>query len=258
MSIDRQILYDKVVATLNKYADRKNSEGVRYSKALDYDLLMFLAREIIFHDPVGNCFVRGDMSEWEGLPPDKSLFTTPEGCGLPIGNLTSQLFSNVYLNDFDQYVKRELKVKHYGRYVDDFFLIHESKEHLVYLIDKIRLYLQDTLHIKLHPKKIYLQHIRHGVPFLGVVVKPHRIYVSRRTIANFKQAMFRGDQYYKEHLEELRSVMNSYLGLTRHYRTFRLRKGIIDRCRWIFNYGWLDVRYRKFRLETLESDRGSR
>jgi retron-type reverse transcriptase len=247
MSIDRQILYDKVYALLNKYAGRRNSQGVLFSEALDYDLLMYLTREIIFHDPLENCLIRGDMSEWEGLPPEKSLFGMPEGCGLPIGNLTSQLFSNVYLNDFDHYVKRELKFVHYGRYVDDFYLIHTSKPELVQAIGKIRNYLRDTLGIKLHPHKIYLQHIRHGVPFLGVVVKPHRTYIAHRTAGNFKRTMS---------MEETRTdpgrmveVLNSYLGLMSHHKTFRLRHSVVRRNPWVFEHGWVDVNYRKFRYE---------
>ncbi len=249
MNIDRRILHEKVVDTLNRYATRKNSRGVRFCDALDYDLLRFLTKEIVFHDPLDDCFIRGDMSEWNGLPPDKSLFTSPRDCGLPIGNLTSQLFSNVYLNDFDHWVKRELKVQHYGRYVDDFFLIHPSKEFLVDAIDRIRDYLWDDLGIRLHPRKIYLQHIRRGVPFLGVIVKPHRIYVSRRTSSNFKRALDKGEHHYRKHPDELRSVLNSYLGLTYHYKTFRLRSAIIEKHPWIYNYGWRDANYRKFHIE---------
>ncbi len=251
MNIDRQILHDKVVGVLMKYADRKNNCGEKFNEAIDYDLVLFLAKEIVFHDPLQSCYIRGNMSEWKGLPTDKSLFTSPEGCGLPIGNLTSQLFSNVYLNDFDQWVKRDLKVKHYGRYVDDFYLIHPSKEFLVSCIAKIRDYLHDSLGIKLHPKKIYLQHIRRGVPFLGVIVKPHRTYMNRRAIANFKKAMAKGERYYERHPQELTSTLNSYLGLMYHYKTYKLRKGIVDKHDWIYKYGWRDASCKKFINENI-------
>jgi retron-type reverse transcriptase len=255
MSIDRQRLYDKVVGTLLKYAERKNRNGVRFEDALDYRLLMFLTREIVFHDPVSNCYVKGDMSEWEGLPTDKSLFYSPKGCGLPIGNLTSQLFSNIYLNDFDHYVKRVLKVEHYGRYVDDFYLVHPSKRFLVEKMGQIKQYLKENLGIKVHPRKIYLQPVRRGVPFLGVVVKPYRIYLQRRTTSNFKKALSKGEQYYKNHPVQLTQVLNSYLGLTFHHKTFRLRKQVVDKNGWIFKYGWIDVLYRKFRYELRRNDK---
>jgi retron-type reverse transcriptase len=249
MSIDRQILYDIVVDTLHKFAERKNSCGIRFSEALDYDLLMYLTREIIFHNPISNCFIRGDMSEWEGLPPDKSLFHSPDGCGLPIGNLTSQLFSNVYLNEFDQYVKRELKVKHYGRYVDDFFLIHHSIRFLNEKIEQIKIYLKEKIGVKLHPKKIYLQPVRRGVPFLGAILKPHRIYPARRTASNFKKALAKGERYYAEHPQRLVQTVNSYLGYMLHYKSFDLRKSVVKKNIWIFKYGWVDVRYRRFRFD---------
>ena len=252
MGIDRQTLYDKVVGILHKFADRKNRQGVRFSEALDYDLLLYLTREIVFHDPISNCFIRGDMSEWDGLPQDKSLFYSPKGCGLPIGNLTSQLFSNIYLNDFDQFVKRVLKGKHYGRYVDDFYLVHPSIRFLNEKKEQIREYLKESLGVKLHPKKIYLQHVKRGVPFLGSVIKKHRIYLARRTASNFKKALAKGERYYKDHPLRLVQVMNSYLGFMIHSKSFELRKRIVEKNGWIFKYGWVDVRYRKFRFDVTD------
>jgi len=74
-------------------------------------------------DPTIGCQIHGTARDWQDLPHDKSLFNSPEGCDLPIGNLTSQLFSNVYMNVFDQYMKRQLHCRHYGRYVDDAFVV---------------------------------------------------------------------------------------------------------------------------------------
>ncbi len=128
MSINRQLLYDKVEATLRKFENRRNEEGIVWKEKLDMDLVLYLAREIIFHDSVDNYFMKGKPEDWENLPPTKSLFHSAPGCGLPIGNLTSQLFSNVYLNEFDHFMKREMGFRHYGRYVDDFFVVHQDKE----------------------------------------------------------------------------------------------------------------------------------
>ena len=250
MSINRQMLHEKVTGTLMKYANRRNSRGVRFSEALDYDLLMFLTRVIVFHDPLENCFVKGDMSEWEGLPADKSLFSSAPGTGLPIGNLTSQLFSNVYLNDFDQWIKRTLKVRHYGRYVDDFYLIDTSNDALGDALEQIREYLRESIGIKLHPHKIYRQPVERGAQFLGTAVRPHRIYMASRTAANFKRAIAKGEKHYARNPVRLVQVLNSYLGLMMHYSTFGLRKGVVDGNGWIFRYGWLDVGYRRFHYET--------
>ena len=136
MHIVRQKLYNQVMETLRRYAGRKNSRGQYWADALDYSLLEYLMREIIFNDPTLDCEMRGTSKDWEGLPKDKSLFHVPEGRGLPIGNLTSQLFSNVYLNVLDQFVKRTLGEKYYGRYVDDFFIIGTDRKR--YLLQKIK------------------------------------------------------------------------------------------------------------------------
>ena len=123
-------------------------------------------KKIVYDEPTKKGIFKGKKSDYNGLPRTKSLFFTKENCGLPIGNLTSQLFSNIYLNDFDHFVKEELGIKYYGRYVDDFVLIHREKEVLKNLIPQMRNYLQQQLHLTLHPKKIYLQPVQHGVQFL--------------------------------------------------------------------------------------------
>ncbi|MCX6798382.1 MAG: RNA-directed DNA polymerase, partial [Candidatus Falkowbacteria bacterium] len=147
MSINHKILYEKVKSYLIKHNEKIN---------FDLDLVLVLLWKIIFHFYTTNCIIRGGLKDWQGLPRNKSLFYTQPGFGLPIGNLTSQLFSNIYLNDFDHYIKRELKFKYYGRYVDDLLLVHQSRERLKIAINEIRDYLQSNLNLKLHPKKIYL------------------------------------------------------------------------------------------------------
>lgn len=139
MSISRSILFEQVQSTLLKYANRKDSKGVKWKERMDYDLVLYLARAIIFNDPVENFILKGSKPDWDGLPAGKSLFHSPPGYGLPIGNLTSQLFSNIYLTPFDNYIKRELGFTHYGRYVDDFFIVHTDKGVLKETIPKIPL-----------------------------------------------------------------------------------------------------------------------
>ena len=171
MSMNRQRLYDIVIGHLRRTGHDKDSE---------FRTVVYLLQKVIFNEPTKGCYMKGKRSDWEGLPPSKSLFHTPEGCGLPIGNLTSQLFSNIYLNEFDQYVKRVLKVKRYGRYVDDFYLVDNSKDRLLSLIDPIRKFLDRELFLTLHPKKIYLQRQEKGVQFLGTVLKNGHRYMSAR------------------------------------------------------------------------------
>jgi len=119
MSIDKRILYNKVENILAEYR--------HYIKNIDLNLLLYLIRKVIFNDPTKDCRIKGRKENWDGLPKNKSLFYSAQGKGLPIGNLTSQLFSNVYLNDFDHHMKRGLGCKRYGRYVDDFFIVSTDK-----------------------------------------------------------------------------------------------------------------------------------
>ena len=96
--------------------------------------------------------------------------------GLPLGNLTSQLFVNVYMNEFDQFMKRILKVKYYIRYADDFVILSDNKSYLENLIFVIDNFLKDKLKLTLHPDKVYIKTFASGVDFLGWVHFPdHRV-----------------------------------------------------------------------------------
>ena len=148
-------------------------------------LLLNLCKTVIYNDPTRNCIIKGNTSDWSELPNNKSLFHSSHNCGLPIGNLTSQIFANFYLNGFDHVIKNKLAVRFYGRYVDDCVLVHQSKEYLEYLISKLRNFLKSDLKLELHPKKTYLQHYTKGVNFLGVIIKPNRMYIANRTKGDF-------------------------------------------------------------------------
>ena len=113
------------------------------------------------------------------------MFYAGKNKGLPIGNLTSQLFGNVYLDDFDHFVKEKLGMKYYSRYVDDIVIVHKDKEHLKSAIPLLKEYLRNDVSLAIHPRKIYLQHFQKGVCFLGTVIKPWRIYIQNRIKGNF-------------------------------------------------------------------------
>jgi len=171
MNMNKDLLFSKFVSIINKN---------ELFLPIQSTLLTYLVTQNIYHDPTTDCKFQSHKKKWNNLPKNKSLFYSKKKCGLPIGNLTSQLYGNLYLNDFDHYIKRELKVKHYGRYVDDFFAIHTSKTILLENIEKIKLRLQQVEKLELHPKKIYLQEIRKGFPFLGVYILPYRRYIGNR------------------------------------------------------------------------------
>lgn len=173
--------------------------------------------------------MKGGRSDWDNLPCNKSLFYSPPNCGLPIGNLTSQVFANFYLNAFDHWMKKDLGLSYYGRFVDDFVVVHECKNHLKSLIPMIKTRLKKDLKLTLHPKKMYLQHYSKGIPFLGMIIKPNRIYTGKRIKGNWYDAIKRHNEITtkgrpsKEEQAVFLCSMNSYLGLMKHYNTYTLR-----------------------------------
>lgn len=106
----------------------------------------------------------------------ESFHSTAQGKGLPLGNLTSQLLVNIYMNEFDQFAKHILKGKHYVRYADDFVFLSDSRHELAMLIPRIRTFLSDTLALDLHPDKLYLKTYASGIDFLGWIhFTDHRV-----------------------------------------------------------------------------------
>ncbi len=243
MHINKNILFEKLSAFINK----------QYLQT-DKELLLALCRKIICNDPTQNFIIKGKRSNWDGLPTDKSLFHSAHQSGLPIGNLTSQIFANFYMNSFDHFVKHDLGIRYYGRYVDDFVIVHQDKEYLKALIPALSNFLLSTLQLTLHPKKIYLQHYSKGVKFLGTVILPNRIYIATRTKGNFYNAIEKQNKIARNHkpTKENHAVflsgMNSYLGIMKHYRTYKLRKEMIFKnvSGWWWNYVYLSGGISKF------------
>ena len=214
----------------------------------DKRIVSRLCCQIVDNDPTVGCIVHGSLRDWDGLQQDKSLFGVGAGLGLPIGNLTSQLFANFYMDDFDKYVTDGLGFKLYGRYVDDFVLVGDDKERLKAAVPLLRSYLGEKLHLELHPDKVYLQPCKHGVKFTGAVVKRGRLYVGNRTVGYCWDGISRHNAVAADHrptAEEtaaFRSTVNSYFGLMRHYRSWNIQRRM---KRHISPYWWNVVQIRK-------------
>jgi hypothetical protein len=243
MSINKQLLWNKLLKMLEPL-------GSEYLSGMSKETLLWLIDIVLWNDPTQSCIIKGNRSDWIGLPASKSLFQMPKNCGLPIGNLTSQLFSNVYLNDFDHFVKYEMGIEFYGRYVDDFVLIHPDKKFLLEAKEKIDLFLREDCKLELHPKKIYFQHYSKGFSFLGACIKPYRTYICNRTKKKFIQTIYRTNLLLsRKNLTEndfrsIQSSVNSYLGLMKHYKTYNIRKKILldkERPSLLLKYGYLKV-----------------
>ena len=147
-----------------------------------------------------------------------SFSSTEKGIGLPLGNLTSQLFVNIYMNEFDQFVKHSLKVKHYIRYADDFVIMNHDRNILLEMLPKISDFLSENLKLKLHPNKVSIKTISSGVDYLGWVNFPdHRVL---RTAT--KNRMFRR----LEASQRKPETVQSYLGLISHGNCQKLKERI--------------------------------
>ncbi len=161
------------------------------------------------------------------------------------------------MHQFDAFVTKELGLKFYGRYVDDFIIVHQDKDYLKSLIPQLSNFLHSTLQLTLHPKKIYLQHYSKGVKFLGTVIKPNRIYIANRTKGNFYYAIEKQNKVVRNHKptkEEnaaFLSSMNSYLGIMKHYKSYKIRWRMIFKrlSGYWLNYVYLSGGIAKFVLK---------
>ena len=215
MSINRK----RLTGMVQDLVKRKYTGG-------DKDLLLYLVEKVIMNDPTRGCIIKGGRSDWNGLPPNKSLFHAKEGCGIPIGNLTSQVFANYYLTGFDRYVKENLKMICYGRYVDDFFMVHQNISYLRVAADMMSSFLEKRMSVRLHPHKRYLQPCRHGVMYLGALITPWGIFPSQRLRKNFHVFLSQHDSesillLNVEEKFQLQSGYNSYFGFHHHYHVYR-------------------------------------
>lgn len=170
---------------------------------------LHLAETILLHDPRQDYEYRGAAAMLERVPFHKRLTSHPAHLGLPIGNLSSQFFANVYLNALDQHCKHQLRARHYIRYVDDFILLHESPQWLNAAHDDIEAFLPRVLGVRLNPTKTILQPVDRGVDFVGHVIKPHSRTVRRRTVRVAIERISRMEG------EDLYRSANSYFGLLR-------------------------------------------
>ncbi len=147
--------------------------------------------------------------------------------GIPLGNVTSQLFSNIYLNPFDQFLKRNLRLKYYLRYADDFAALSRDPGFLQELVPVIDIFLRENLKLNLHPKKTVLRKWRQGIDFLGYVVFPyHRILRTKTGRRMFKKLQFRKQEMMRgeRNLKNVRQCLMSYFGMLKHANSFALRE----------------------------------
>lgn len=158
-------------------------------------------------------------------------FSSKEGKrkGIPLGNLTSQVFANIYMNELDHYVKHNLKIKYYLRYADDFIISDSNKDNLYQCINILKQFLFEKLRLELHPDKIIVRKLSWGIDFLGYIVLPYYILPRSKTIRRmFKRLEVRAKDYYRGKIDKFcfDQTLASYFGFLSHANSFRLRKKI--------------------------------
>lgn len=167
-----------------------------------------------------------------GVPLDDHEFEQEriEGIGIPIGNLSSQLMANLYMNEVDQYVKHEMKVRHYIRYMDDMLILHEDKKELHRILEEIELFLTYELKLVLNNKTV-IRPIQEGTEYVGMRIWPTHRKLSKPTVKKMKvrlkyiqKAFARGEI----DAEKARSVLASYVGLMKHANCHNLKKKILS------------------------------
>jgi len=165
------------------------------------------------------------------FPPD-APFRLYHPRGIPIGNLTSQLFVNIYLDPLDKYLKDVLKIKYYVRYVDDFLILHPDKKFLNKLRQTIKQFLRSKLFFELHPKKQSIFPTWKGIDFLGYVIFPNHYLLRKSNKQTFKKRLLKMEKDYlagKIKKDTVQMSITSWIAHAQHANTYRLRKRIFGR-----------------------------
>lgn len=235
-SIDRNILFDRLCKT-----------GMQ-------PMLRDIAQKIIYQNITADCRIKNARrSDFMALPARKTLFRAPEHKGLPIGNLTSQFFGNVYLDALDQFVKHRLKVRWYVRYCDDFVLLGDSEQQLQMWRKEVQQFLAHALDVQLRDD-YRLARVSNGIDFLGYIVRPTHLLVRRRVVASLNDTLHSADRQLRADgyvtrldgskrlpfdgttLIKLQSSLSAYQGHLKHAATYQLWIRTKTKYQWLQDY----------------------
>jgi len=200
-------------------------------KHLENDFFVWLTTVIVRHratDP-GHYRLDSPRSDWRFIEPEKSLFRVPRSRGLPIGNLTSQFFANVYMHELDVFLARNRKGRflYVQRYVDDVLILGEDRQALASFIPEMEAFLWDTLRLRFNPTKTQLRPLSHGVDHLGFFIKPSHTTVRRSVRIRAEQRM----RVKVLSNEQALQALQSSLGHALHGRNERWRRALSNRLK---------------------------
>lgn len=187
----------------------------KFFDSINHEILLDVLKEYIFDTRILS-LLDNIINSYEASP----------GCGLPLGNLTSQLLVNIYMNKFDQFVKHEIKVKYYIRYADDFVFLSDNNDWLILILPLINRFLAEELHLKLHPQKTHINTLASGIDFLGWVNFTEHKTLRTKTKRRMMSRIINNPK------EE---SLASYLGMLSHGNAYKIKHDVIN------NY-WLNFK----------------
>ena len=192
----------------------------KYFASIDHKTLFSVIKKKIKNERILKVIRETINSHWDSIE-YKNLFEYRK-TGIPIGNLTSQLFANVYLNELDQFVKHKLKVRHYIRYMDDFLFLGKDKKELWKIKRAVEHFLAYKLKLSLHPKKVIDFPIKNGIDFLGYrVISPSNVRLRKKTVRHFMKK-FKKKEKRKTDRRSLLQSIQSFRGFAKHGDSFAL------------------------------------
>lgn len=238
---DKSFIYDSYSCRLDKGTHRAVSRLVKFTQivsknhtspcwALKLDIKKFFAS--VDHEVLLNLLKKKIKDEdiiWLLKQTINSFYSDKgEDKGMPLGNLTSQVFANIYLNELDQFVKHKLKAKYYMRYADDFLFLSKNKKLLREYVDVLRQFLNNELKLELHPDKISIRRLDNGVDFLGYIILPHYILPRTKT----KRRIFRKMEE-NINSSSFEQSLQSYLGYLGHAKSFKITQELKNKV-WLW------------------------
>ena len=217
------------IKRFKKFAWKLSSNNTKVVWVLKCDIKKFF--DSIDHD-ILLTFVKKKVEDTKAIKLIENIirsFQKRNDKGIPLGNVTSQLFSNIYLNELDQFIKHNLKVKYYLRYADDFVILSGKRKYLQGLLPQINKFLDVNLKLQLHDQKVSIRRWSKGTDFLGYVIFPYHTILRTKTKKRIlKKIKERRRELSKGVIDEktFEQTLQSYLGVLKHCRSRQIRKDI--------------------------------
>lgn len=228
---DRTFIHDSYSCRDNKGTHKAFAQLVRYARRVSHNytgpcwaIKMDIRK---FFDSIDHAILKSLLASRIADPKLEALldqiidsFSVLPGQGMPLGNLTSQLFANVYMDPLDKFVKHQLKARYYVRYADDFLIVGNNPDELLGYFVEINTFLKDRLSLNIHTNKTSLRKLSWGIDFVGYVALPRYQLPRRRTITRILKQVRRSSA------EELEKSLPSYLGYIRHAKAWKVEQEI--------------------------------